>query len=606
MPIERLINGLKYTVLVLLMTSAETTGCEYAVVLEKVTFTYEGSNSPAIHDINLKVKYGEIVAIMGRTGAGKSTLIYSIGGIIPKYIRGKLTGTIIVDGLDTRKHELYELALHVGVIMDDPEVHITSFTVEEDVALGPCNLGLPKEEVYKRVEFALEATRLSKLRTRNPYNLSGGEKQSLAIAGVLSMRPKILALDEPTSMLDPLGRARVYSVLKDLNKRYGLTIIFSCHDMENIIGLVDRIVIMDRGSIVLDGPPSYVLQRADILEECGIRIPEVTKLALLLKKDGLWKTELPISTEDAYHILQEIISSRPLVRGYRKKELKGHVRKQIPVIKVRKLTHTYPNGVKALMGIELDIYQGEYVALIGQNGSGKTTLARCIAGLLRPSSKEAEILVAGVDVNKAKRTDIVKRIGYVFQIPEHQIFHSTVREELEFGPRNLNLPEEEVKERVDRVLKTLDLEKYQDEWPLSLDRGKRFRVALGSVLAIDPEVIIVDEPTTGQDWNESLYICNLLKKLNEEGRTIIIITHEMDLVARFASRVIVMHKGSVLLDGSPKYVFSRSEILKKTWVKPPEIIRLILRIEEEIGISTDITTVEDLYEYIVGVRSWSS
>ena len=605
MPTERLINGLKYTVLVLLMTSAETTGCEHAVVLENVTFTYEGSNSPAIHDINLRVKYGEIVAVMGKTGAGKSTLIYTIGGIIPKYIRGRLTGTIIVDGLDTREHELYELALHVGVIMDDPEVHITSFTVEEDVALGPCNLGLPREEIYKRVEFALEATRLSKLRTRNPYNLSGGEKQSLAIAGVLSMRPKILALDEPTSMLDPLGRARVYSVLKDLNKRYGLTIIFSCHDMENIIGLVDRIVIMDRGSIALDGPPGYVLQRVDILEECGVRIPEVTKLALFLKKDGLWRTELPISTEDAYYIVQEIISSRGFSREY-KKSLKGHTRKQTPVIKVRRLTHMYPNGVIALRGIDLDIYQGEYVALIGQNGSGKTTLARCIAGLLRPSSREAEILVAGVNITKAKRTDIVKRIGYVFQIPEHQIFHSTVREELEFGPRNLNLPQEEVKERVDRVLKTLELEKYQDEWPLSLDRGKRFRVALGSVLTIDPEIIIVDEPTTGQDWNESLYICNLLKKLNEKGRTIMIITHEMDLVARFASRVVVMYKGSIILDGPPKYVFSRPEILKKTWVKPPEIIRLIRRIEEEIGISMDITTVEDLYKYIAGVRSWSS
>ncbi|HID90913.1 TPA: ATP-binding cassette domain-containing protein, partial [Candidatus Bathyarchaeota archaeon] len=333
----------------------------YSVVLEDVTFTYEGSKESAIEGVDLKIESGELVAIVGRTGAGKSTTIYAIGGIIPNHIRGDLSGDVLIDGLNTREHSLYELAQRVGVVMDDPEAHIVSFTVEEDVAFGPCNLGLPKEEVYERLNTALEATRLTGLRKRNPYNLSGGEKQSLAIAGVLSMRPRILALDEPTSMLDPLGKARVFDVLRDLNRRYGITVIFSGHDTERIAELADRIVVMQDGGIALEGRPSDVLQGTDLLEKAGVRLPETTRLMDLLRKDGVWKGPLPTTLEEAYaHLARALrekgVPHRPLPRERRRAVRPVSVE---PIIRVRDLHHVYPGGVEALKGIDLDVYPGE-------------------------------------------------------------------------------------------------------------------------------------------------------------------------------------------------------------------------------------------------------
>ena len=557
-------------------------------MLENVTFTYEGSRDPAVRNVSLKVRRGEVVALLGGTGAGKSTLIQVIGGIIPNYVKGRLDGRVLVEGLDTKLHSLYELAQHVGVVLDDPEAHIVSFTVEEDVAFGPCNLGLPREEILERVEFALEATRLGDLRDRNPYNLSGGEKQSLAIAGVLAMRPSVLALDEPTSMLDPLGRERVRGILRELNRRYGITIVFSSYDFEEVVDLADRVVVLREGEIVLEGRPREVLQNVELLEKCRVKLPEVTRLAVALRRMSVWRDPLPATVEEAKSILTGLLRNYVLREAGRLEARHGK-----PVITVRKLTHVYPDGVVALRDVNLEIYGGEYVALIGQNGSGKSTLARILAGLLKPSSREAEVRVAGLDVAKARMKEIVRRIGYVFQIPEHQIFHSVVREELEFGLRNLGIPEEEIKRRVGELLKVLELEEYEDEWPLALDRGKRLRVALGSILALDPEVIIVDEPTTGQDWRDSLYVCELLRKLNEKGKTILIITHEMDLVAKFATRVIVMHEGRILMDGDPRRVFSKPEILRRTWVKPPQIAELCRALS---GVETPLMTVEEFCE----------
>ena len=567
---------------------------EYPIILENVSFYYKDSRKPALKNIDLKVRRGETVVLVGRTGAGKTTMIYSIGGIIPNYIKGRLKGDVIIDGMNTKEYSLYELAQHVGVVMEDPEAHIVAFTVEDDVAFGPCNLGLLREEIYKRIEFALEATRLTNLRKNNPYNLSGGEKQSLAIAGILAMRPDILALDEPTSMLDPLGRERIYNVLRSLKEKYGITMIFSSHDTERIVSLADRIIVLYKGEIILEGHPSKVFQEVDVLEKVGVPVPSATKLAYLLRKDGIWNNLLPLTLEEIYNFLMKYINMKRYFTKHLEKQVKPKSIK--PIIKIRNLIHMYPNKIMALRGINLDIYEGEFVALVGQNGSGKTTLARHIAGLLKPSNKDAEIVVDGLNIIKARMRDIIKKVGYVFQIPEHQIFHSTTREELEFGLRNLGFPENEIKKRVDEVASLLGLKGYENEWPLSLDRGKRFRIVLGSILAIRPKIIIVDEPTTGQDWNDSKYICEILRKINAEGHTIIMITHEMDLVASYATRVIALYKGQVLLDGNPRNVFTKLDILRKTWIQPPQITRLGLRLK----LPSCFLTIDEFYDYLRG------
>ncbi|MEM2739726.1 MAG: energy-coupling factor transporter ATPase [Candidatus Bathyarchaeia archaeon] len=569
----------------------------YPIILEDVTFTYEGSKKPALKNVDLKVRRGEVTAVLGRTGAGKTTLIYAMSGVIPNYVKGELKGCVLIEGLDTREYPLYELAMYVGVVMDDPEAHIVSFTVWEDAAFGPSNLGLPKDEILKRVDFALDATRLGALRYRNPYNLSGGEKQSLAIAGVLSMMPNVIALDEPTSMLDPLGSMRVLSVLKDLNRRYGITIVLSGFDAEEVVGLADKIVVLDRGEVVMDGSCRDVLQEVDILEHIGIRIPDVSKLSMMLRMDGMWSGDLAIDIDEAFRRIAEMLKGRRTAPS--RKDIYAPLDKlEEPIIRVRKLSHTYPGGVKALHDINLDIYSGEFVALIGQNGSGKTTLAKCLCGLLKPRDRYTEVVVDGLDLRKARMKEIVRKIGYVFQIPEQQLFFATVKEEIGFGLRNMGFPEEYVEDRVEEILRILGLEAYGDSVTASLDRGKKFRVVLGSVIAMDPKIIVVDEPTTGQDWIESTYICRLLDDLRRKGKTIIMITHEMGLVARFATRVIVMREGRIILDGTPRYVFSRLEILRSTWVQPPQITRLSQMLSE-YGIPGDILSVEDMHRYIM-------
>ncbi|MCS7112568.1 MAG: energy-coupling factor transporter ATPase [Nitrososphaerota archaeon] len=579
---------------------------DYPLILEDVTFTYEGSRKPALKDVDLKIRRGEITAVLGRTGAGKTTLIYAMGGVIPNYVKGELKGRVLVEGLDTRDYPLYELAMHVGVVMDDPEAHIVSFTVWEDAAFGPSNLGLPKDEILKRVDFALDATRLGALRYRNPYNLSGGEKQSLAIAGVLSMMPNVIALDEPTSMLDPLGSMRVLSVLKELNRRYGITVVLSSFDAEEIIGLADRIVVLDGGEVVIDGGCREVMQEVDMLERIGIRIPDVSKLSMMLKMEGVWREGLAMDIDEAFKHIADMLRDKRTppfrIDSVAKEDIGTSLTKPVePIIRIRRLSHIYPSGVRALRDVNLDIYSGEFVALIGQNGSGKTTLAKYLCGLLKPRDKSIEVIVDGLDLRKASMKEIVRKIGYVFQIPEQQLFFATVREEIGFGLRNMGLPEEYVERRVEEIIRILGLEAYGDSITSSLDRGKKFRVVLGSVIAMDPKIIVVDEPTTGQDWIDSIYVCRLLDDLRRrDGKTVIMITHEMELVARFADRVIVMHEGGIILDGTPRYVFSKPEILRVTWVQPPQITRLSQMLSE-YGIPGDILSVEDMHRCITHI-----
>jgi energy-coupling factor transport system ATP-binding protein len=571
---------------------------KYPIILENVTFTYEGSREPALKNINLNIRRGEITAILGRTGAGKTTTIYAMGGIIPNYIKGKLKGDVIIEGLNTKEHPLYEIAKYIGVVMDDPEAHIVSFTVWEDVAFGPSNLGLSKEDILKRVEFSLNVTRLEALRNRNPYNLSGGEKQSLAIAGMLSMRPNILALDEPTSMLDPLGSKRVLSVLKELNKKYAITLVLSDFNAERISDLANRIIVLDRGEVVADGDFRKIIQNVEMLEKLGIHIPEVTKLSSLLKNDGFWNGELAINVNEAFEKISKMIISKVKVK---KKHTNMNANISFkPIISVRKLSHIYPNGVQALKEINLDIYEGEFVALIGQNGSGKTTLAKHLCGLLKPTNKDAKIIIDGLDITNAKIKEIVKKVGYVFQIPEQQLFSINVKEEIGFGLRNLGFPQEYIEKKVKEIIKILKLEDYSDYLITSLDRGKKFRVVLGSIMAIEPKIIIVDEPTTGQDWADSVYICTLLENLRKRGKTIIMITHEMGLVAKFATRIIAMYNGEILIDGSTREVFSKPEILRKTWVQPPQITMLSQSLSK-YGIRADILSVEEMYDYLIHI-----
>ncbi|RLF04859.1 MAG: ABC transporter ATP-binding protein [Thermoprotei archaeon] len=567
------------------------------IVLNDIWFRYQGSQTCALRGVNLRIKEGELVAILGRTGSGKSTLLRVISGAIPHFYNGVLKGDVLICGMCTKNVKLSELARYVGFVSEDPEVHIVSFTVEEDVAFGPLNLGLPKDEILKRVKFALEATRLKGFEARNPYTLSGGEKQSLAIAGVLALLPKILVLDEPTSMLDPSGRARVFLVIEELNKKHGITVVMATQATEYVFKKFPRVIIMDQGRILFDGSPRELVKKPSLIKAAGLRIPQVAELAYYLERDGLWKGDIPLTLDEAVRGLVEVLRSIKYSKELPSKFLHGkrsprRGRREIAV-EVENLYYTYPGGIEALKGISLKIGRGEMVAVIGGNGSGKTTLARCIAGLLRPANPTSRIIVHGMDIRRLKMSEIVKLVGYVFQNPERQLHAFTVYEEVAFGLRNLGLSSVEIEKRVSKVLKILGLEPYRDEWPLGLDRGKQLRTALASIIAIRPKVIIVDEPTTGQDWTESQYIMRVLRELNSQGITVLFITHEMELVAKYADRVIVLHSGRILIDGTPREVFQRQEVLAKTGLEPPQITKLSINLAR-YGIPKGILTVDEM------------
>ncbi len=575
------------------------------VVLEHVKFTYPGADKPALNSIDLEVKKGEFVAIMGPTGSGKSTLLLLLNGSIPHYIEGTLEGDVIVAGLNTKEARIPNIAQHVGLIFDDPEVQLVCPIVEEEVAFGPANLGLPREEIQRRVESCLNTVRLKGLERRNPYTLSGGEKQSVAIAAVLAMQPEILVCDEPTSMLDPLGEKRVYSLIRDLNKKYGMTCILAGQESEEIAEFADRILILNHGEVVAEGSPSKVFEEEMyILEKTGIGAPQVSVLAARMKKRNLWKSAIPLALEEAKvelaRILEGNMAKQAVGRVEGEIEEQEMIREQTEgkaIIRFDDVYFKYPEAYEyALENINLTIREGEFLALIGQNGSGKTTLSKHIIGILKPT--QGKVFVDGCDTLRASTAELARTVGYCFQNPDHQLFSLSVKEELSFGPSNFSLQPNEIERGIYDALKIAGLsENILDLPPRALGKGERQRVAFASILTWNPKIFVIDEPTTGQDLKESLFIMDTLKEFNKRGKTVIFISHEMELVAQYASRVAVMCQGQIILDAPPKTVFTRTDILRESNIEPPQVT-LLANNMGKWGVPPGILTVDEMEEFL--------
>ncbi len=562
-----------------------------AVILENVTFNYLGAKEPALRNLNLRIKQGEIVGIFGPIGAGKTSLLRCLNGLIPYEFPGELKGRIIVDGLDVREHTINELVRHVGIVLSDPTAQIFSLSVFDDVSFGPLNMGLPPEKIEERVKWALKVTGLDGLEFRNPRELSGGQQQRLAIAGLLAMRPKILALDEPISMLDPIGKRSVLSAIQELRDKHGLTCIIteSGTDLESVIGILDRVVLIDKGRVLLDDSPANAFTyNYEIFDKIGVGLPELVKIfAECIKQEE--NIHIPLTIDEAAELLEKFLEKFPVEYYRGKKEASkyasisreiqdNHIRRR-PVISVRNLTFVYPNGVKALDNVNLDIYEGEMVGLIGQNGSGKTTLALNLVGVLKPTNPDAKIIVNGIDVVKSQVEDLCSHINYVFQNPDHQLFSKNVVEELSFGLKMKGLATSDIKERISEVLKTLDLEGHENDMIINLTKDLKTLVAIASLLVLKPKVLIVDEPTNGLDYQGAIHVMNVLSELRREGHTIIVIMHHMKLIAKYCDRVIVMKDGKILLDGPVHEVFMHEKELEEAALTPPPTVLLARKIK---------------------------
>ncbi|MDD4792633.1 MAG: energy-coupling factor transporter ATPase [Firmicutes bacterium] len=554
------------------------------ISLKDVTFAYKGSKRQALRGVSLDVKEGECIAILGPTGAGKSTLACVMNGTVPRFIEGELTGEVVIDGQVPSEVGTAQMASRVGLVFGDPDTQLFGMTVEEDVAFGPANLGLDYETIMRRIERAIKDMRLTGLEERAPHRLSGGQKQATAIAGVYAMLPKIMVLDEPTSMLDPEGKARVFSIVRDLNKTLGMTVVLIEQEVDDILQLADRVFVMKSGRFELGGTPREVFANVDQLKEVGIRVPHIVEFGNLVGAE-----ETPFTVEEAVSLVERKAWATPDPEAScsgREKDDSANISNgkpsgaeassgstRAPLVEVMDLEFQYPMGAKALNGVNLKIYPGEFVAIVGQNGAGKTTLTRHLNGLLRPLS--GDIRLFGKSILNEPTTKLCSMVGYVFQNPDEQLFCTTVEDELRFGPSNIGMDPKELEEAVNDILLDIGLDKYRQVWPRYLTKGERQRLAMASVAAMDPDVLIVDEPTTGLDWLESLQILDYLEKLRrEKDKTILIITHDMNIVSLYAKRVVVMANGRVIGEGTPREVFSQQELMAQAYLRRPAIADL--------------------------------
>jgi len=559
-----------------------------AIEIESLGFRYRSASEDVLRDICLSVDDGELVVVMGPNEAGKSTLCLTLNGLIPHLVKGTLSGTVKTRGLDTREHSVRKLFPHIGLVLQDFESQLFSTEVELEVAFAPENLGLPVPEIKERIERALELTGLTALRGRQPATLSGGQKQLLAVASVLSLEPGILCFDEPTTDLDPENKRRIFRLARSLFEQRGQTLIMVEHETEEALG-ADRIVLMKDGAIVADGPPGEILRRIETLEECRVMPLQLTELFQRLGSD-----ELPLDLAEARdiwrrrsHELIDDAAARLEESDSRKTESYGGT-----LIEVEDLCFSYSPEIEALRGVDLDIREGEFVAILGQNGSGKTTLAKHLNGLLMPTG--GEVRVEGTSTRDTSAAELGRRIGYVFQNPDHQIFEETILDEVMFGPKQFGVEPEQATRQARDALETVGLWERRDEDPFMLTKGLRQKVAVASVLATRPRAIVMDEPTTGLDYGELKQMMSLVGRLNDEGHTIVMITHCIWIAAKYAHRTILMNGGEIVADGATREVFSNEDLLARADIIAPQIVRF------SNALGTTILSVDEFLECAEG------
>lgn len=476
------------------------------ISLEDYSYTYPGRSEPALDGVTLRVQKGEVLLVTGPTGAGKTTLCLAASGILRHEFGGTSSGRGLLMGRPVEEYtDLSGIGRHVGVVFDDPEAQLIFTTVEEEIASGLEGLDLPREDLIARMEHVLEITATTDLRERAPHTLSGGQKQRVAIAATLALGTEILVLDEPTSELDEEGTQMLFRILERLRSE-GKTVLLVEHKLDALFTLADRMVFLDRGRILAEGTPDELLQD-DRIRSVLHTTPKTPSFCRVKGDRGLSKE-----------------TSNPLIR-------------------IEGLVHDY-GGVPALKGLDLSIEPGTLVAVIGDNGSGKTTLIKHLVGLLKPTN--GRVIVGAHDTRNETITGMARHVGLVFQNPDTMLFEETVEREVAFGPTNLGM--DDVPGRVERALIEVGLLSHRNDYPRSLSRGERQRLAVACILAMAPEVIVLDEPTTGLDAAESTRIMALASRLRDEGRTIVMVTHNMRIVEDYADRIVLLEHGTMVAD----------------------------------------------------------
>jgi energy-coupling factor transporter ATP-binding protein EcfA2 len=509
---------------------ARTSGIQF----DGVSFAYGGAADAVLKQVDWQIDEGEFVVVAGESGSGKSTLLRCLNGLVPHFSGGRFGGAVMVNGHDTRRFGPRVLSSAVGFVFQDPEAQRVAAVVEDELAFGMEQLGVPPLTMRKRIEEVLDLLGIADLRHRDLDTLSGGERQRVAVAAALTLQPRVLVLDEPTSQLDPSGAEDVITALTRLNQDLGLTIVTAEHRLERVIGAADRMRALTPGGFV-DGTPREVLLRLD-----HEMLPPVVRLGRALE----W-VPLPMSVKDG-RALVRLSETRPASPPPQPGPPGGS-----PVVSLSKIDAAYGRR-RVLRDLSLEVRPGEIVALMGRNGSGKTTLLRTIMGFHRP--ERGRVTVAGADVTDADTSEIARHVGYLPQRPGVILFNDTLRAELAFTARHHRGRGRDAEE----LLHHLDLTHLAERNPRDLSTGEQERAALAAVLVSDPDLLMLDEPTRGMDYRRKRALSDYLRRRRDEGGATILATHDVELVAETATRVVLLGEGEIVADGMPREVRSGS------------------------------------------------
>jgi energy-coupling factor transport system ATP-binding protein len=562
------------------------------IQIENVTFSYSSRpDVQALREMSCRIDRGSFAGITGISGAGKTSFCRLIAGYIPHFFKGSFSGEVVVGSMNAAQTTIGDLATKVGFVFENPFDQLTgaSLTVLEEVAFALENMGLPSREIEARARESLRQVGLAGLADRHPQRLSGGQSQRLALASVLAAQPEILVLDEPTSQLDPLGVEEVLGVVARMHNQ-GYTILIVSQDLERIAPYLDRLIVMDEGRIRWDGHPGKVLLEA---AESGypLSVPTAIEVGLYLRRKGLvgGSKPLPLTLKEVAAELSSLCARSFAVSfsASSPPEMTASAEKRPPIV-LEDVFYTYPRGEQALRGISLTMDSG-CICIVGQNGAGKTTLLKHLNGLLKPTG--GRVLVRGKDTKKHRIAQLAKDVGLAFQNPDDQLFSTTVEEEVRFGAVNVGWAPEKVEKLTDKAIQLMGIEEVREMNPYILGLPWRKRVATASVIAMDTPIVVLDEPTGGQDAPGVALLGKLVNALVAEGKLVVVVTHDIEFARKHADRVIALYQGRVLLDGEPREVFRAGKTLARTHVHPPSVTQLGF----ECGLRESVLSTRELF-----------
>ncbi|MBP1992174.1 ABC transporter ATP-binding protein [Paenibacillus eucommiae] len=557
----------------------------------QLTVRYPFQQRDSLKDVDLHIASGERVLILGPSGGGKSTLALAINGIIPRSIEAEVSGEMTVDGVPSRDAGPAQMCRKIGILFQDTETQFCMTTVEDEIAFGLENMALPAAEMESRIVESLRLTGLADRRYARQQELSGGLKQKLGLACLLAMDPEVLILDEPTANLDPATTDDMFALLARIAEQSGKTLIFIEHKLDDLLVYIDRVIVLgDAGSVIADGQTRHIFQHEiDKLLEQGIWVPRLCLAANQLEQQGMVWEKFPLSLaeweEGLLHGLEKlgqhaeaasVVIAVPAVcaalAGISSSAVKTAASTKPPLLEIREVSFSYgrnhlKDSVNVLHSTSFSITQGEFTALLGPNGTGKSTLAQLMIKLLSP--KTGQILLHGTPIEKLKVQQLMRKIGFVFQNPEHQFIRDTVEEELSYGLLLSGYTRHSLRPRLDELLQRFRLTEQRKQNPFSLSQGQKRRLSVAAMLTSEQELLILDEPTFGQDYANTIALMELLRDLHQEGKSIVMVTHDMELVKQYASRVLLLHEGHLIYDGLPQSLFNDEHMMRRASIKRP-------------------------------------